>query len=543
MQCKKTKRIFIGLLVVITVFTFGLDALASSDNELVVLVEDLGGELWAPEVGGSGDKAIFALTNERPTSYPYTDQVTRIYPRLLEKWEGTNDGATWDLYIRKGIKFHDNWGELTAEDIKFTIEKIGMEGSENYLSWDFGIGKDKGLKSVEIIDPYHIRLNLNKPNVLVPGNLAYEEMCIVSKKYYDAVGSDKAKRHPVGTGPWRFIEHKPGEYIKYEAVENHWRQSPKYKYLTVKAIPEISTRLVMMKTGEADISAVPADRTEDLKKGGSKIKTVGSSLLVSLTLGGSYFKDKEGYDPTCPWVYHPDEPMDSKWNKRAKTVRQALNMSINRDAIISKIFNGVAQPSRLIGWPSGDNQHSDKWIPYSYNPEKAKMLMKQAGYEDGFEKPVIVNILNMPMSVKSKDVAMAIAYDWEQIGVKVERRNTEFATVRPLITGRKFAWNVIVDIWPIEFERWVVYSYIFSSSGGYCIYEDKKVDEYLSKLRSTLQFDKRIEIAKEMGDYFVEIEAAHGICTTDKIFALNPKINKWRVMPVASGISDFEYIE
>ena len=370
---KKT-ALLVVLLVALCVPGIAMGATSVSKDELVVLRDDLGNEIWGP-TGGSGDGHIFAITNETLVSWAQQDQDQGYYPRLAERWEMSKDGLIWDFYLRKGIQFHDGWGEFTAEDVKYTIELMGSDGSGNVHASRFRSGGKKGnLSKITVVNPYQIRIELKKPEVMFLWLLCEDSSAIVSKKHYESVGK-KAVQHPIGTGSYRFIEHKPAQYIAYEAVNNHWRKTPGFKKLTIKAVPEQSSRLAMLKGGHADVSIIPADRAGEMEKAGIKVKRLPETLHVSWVLGGSVLPTREHYDPECPWVYHQDEPWDSDWNQRALKVRKALSHAINYPAIIDKIMYGEAKATPFHGWVPVGTWSNPQWKPYEYNPDLSKKLL------------------------------------------------------------------------------------------------------------------------------------------------------------------------
>ena len=143
-----------------------------------------------------------------------------LAPMLAERWEVLEEGRAWRFSLRKGVQFHDGHGEMTAEDVKFTFATIAKEGSANSLGPEFRL-----IKSMDIEDPYTITIRFEKPfvafgNKVTQGLLASVAF-IQSKKYIESVGEEGAERHPVATGPWKFVEHVRGDRIVYEAVENH----------------------------------------------------------------------------------------------------------------------------------------------------------------------------------------------------------------------------------------------------------------------------------------------------------------------------------
>ena len=147
-----------------------------------------------------------------------------IRPDLAERWEVLEGGRTWKFHLRKGVRFH-NGTEITAEDVRYTFASIAREGSANSLAPEF-----RQIKSMEIEGPHAISVRFEKPFVTfgnrVNQGLFASVAYIQSKKHIEAAGEQGAERQPVGTGPYKFVEHVRGDRIVYEAVENHWRATP-----------------------------------------------------------------------------------------------------------------------------------------------------------------------------------------------------------------------------------------------------------------------------------------------------------------------------
>src|SRR5256712_7333607 len=169
---------------------------------------------------------------------------------LAEKWQVSDGGRTWKFHLRKGVRFH-NGTEVTAEDVRFTFASIAKEGSANSMAPEF-----RTIKSMEVEGPYTITVRFDKPFVTL-GNRVTQGLFasvayIQSKKHIEA-GEDGAERQPIGTGPWKFVEHLRGDRIVYEAVDNHWRATPHFKRLVFLKVPEPATRMAMLRAGGADV--------------------------------------------------------------------------------------------------------------------------------------------------------------------------------------------------------------------------------------------------------------------------------------------------
>src|SRR5262249_15762375 len=278
------------------------------------------------------------------------------------------------FFLRKGVQFHDGQGELTAEDVKFTLASIAREGSANSLAPEFRL-----IKSMDIEAPYTITIRFAKPFVAfgnkVTQGLFASVAFIHSKHYIETAGEEGAERHPVGTGPWKFVEHVRGDRIVYEAVENHWRAVPHFKRLVFLKVPEPATRMAMLRAGSVDVIEIGGEYVEELKKVGVRTLLMPNVAWVDVILACPCPANPT-YDPNVPWAL-PDA-------ERARKVRLALNLAVDKQAIVQQMLGGLG--SALGAWLS---YPTDSWTteallkPYPYDPTKAKALLAEAGYPKG----------------------------------------------------------------------------------------------------------------------------------------------------------------
>ena len=144
----------------------------------------------------------------------------------------------------------------------------------------------------------------------------------------------------------------------------------------------------MLQTGEVDIIGVPPDKLAEVKARVCVLSAYLRQTGTYMIFGGQLLSDDPKFDPTVPWASHTDEPADSDWNKRALKVREALNLAINREAIRSKIMYGAATPMATYLWPPSITGYKPEWKDIPYDPDQAKQLLSEAGYPNGFEKPI-----------------------------------------------------------------------------------------------------------------------------------------------------------
>jgi peptide/nickel transport system substrate-binding protein len=273
---------------------------------------------------------------------------------LAESWTVSDDQRVYEFKLRQGLTFH-NGDPFTAEDVKFT-----------FLRYKSPTLHEK-VREVEIVDPYRVRFHLHQPwpdFMAYYGTLATGAAWIVPKKYLEQVGDDGFKKHPVGLGPYKFVSHTPGVELVMEANEHYWRKVPHVKRLVFKSVPEGTTRLAMLKKGEVDLAYdldVPA--AEEVKRD-PKLR-----LAFSGGIGSFYLDFLEQWDPKSPW----HDPR----------VRLAANYALDRQAINEAERLGASPPAGSI--IPQTFEFALPIEPYPYDPARAKRLLAEAGYPNGFD--------------------------------------------------------------------------------------------------------------------------------------------------------------
>src|SRR2546422_7543206 len=352
MQRRGTRRVLLGVMLTISLAAMGAwvqTAPAKTKLErLKIAVAPLGWDTnftWLQSRSGQLDKrpALEYLVG--------IDRNTGKYiPELAEKWEMAPDGKSWTITLRKGIKFHDNWGEFTAKDVRHAVFLISQPESiqtdTGFWRSVMGIGKNDSIEDmakkvaegVEIVHDHQVvfRLKYAVPE-LFDSLSANADLVMESKARWDAGGKELYGQKVVGTGPFEFVERKVGSYVLYKRVDNHWRKTPEYKELEFRWVPEGVTRLASLLAGEVHISDVDRALQKDAMAKGMKIST---STLPAMQLqwhfGGTYFASPDKLDPKIPFVQ--------------REVRQAMDHAGNRQALAENLLCGKVQPHRVMGY-------------------------------------------------------------------------------------------------------------------------------------------------------------------------------------------------
>jgi ABC-type transport system substrate-binding protein len=438
------------------------------------------------------------------------DRNTGAYiPELAETWDMAPDGKHWTITLRKGIKFHEHWGEFTARDVRHAVSLITQPESvataASFWRNVLGVTKTDSVEEVarkveqgvETVDDYKVVFHLKQVVPEFVDNIsANRELAMESKARWDAGGKELYGQKVVGTGPFEFVERKVGSHVLYKRVENHWRKTPEYKELEFRWVPEGVTRLASLLAGEVHISDVDRVLQKDAMAKGMKIST---SKLPAMQhqwhFGGTYFASPDKLDLKVPFV-KPE-------------VRQAMNMAINRQALAENLLSGKVQPHRVMGyhpqlssaiWPGIWNPDWDKRFEerFGYDPVKAKALLAQAGYPQGFE--FTLYLYTLPGLPEIVDIGQAMALDFQAIGLKPKLVEVEFSRVRELyrtksIHGALFPSRHAAQA--LEVARNVHKS---KDSVGYW-YEHPFIDERLEALGKVVEPAERARLLQEIGDH------------------------------------------
>ena len=277
-------------------------------------------------------------------------------PSLAESWSASADGLAYEFVLRKGVRFH-NGEPVTADDVKFSLERY--RGASNKML------KDRVL-AIETPDPGRVRIRLKQPwpDFMTFYSIATGAGWIVPKKYLEKVGDEGYKKLPIGAGPYRFVSFTPGVELVLEAFEQYWRKPPSVKRLVFRAIPDDTTRVAALKRGEVDVAyAIWGALAEEVRR------TAGLTLKATLV-------------PTTFWIVFADQwDPKSPWHDRR--VRLAVNHAIDRQAINQAENLGFAKITNSFVPMSFDFY----WQPpaYAYDPAKARQLLAEAGYPNGFD--------------------------------------------------------------------------------------------------------------------------------------------------------------
>jgi len=314
-------------------------------------------------------------------------------PSLAESWSTSQDGMSYTFVLRQNARFH-NGDPVTADDVKFSFERYKGGGAK--------LLKEK-VKEVQIVDARRVSFVLKEPwpdFMTFYGTTATGAGWIVPKKYVEKVGDDGFRKAPIGAGPYKFVSSTPGVEIVVEAFEGYWRKVPSVKRLVFKSVPDETTRAAALKRGEADVVYfLGGPVAEDIRRTpGLKLSAVRSNAVFFLDF-------TEQWDPKSPW--------------RDRRVRLAASHAIDRKTLNEAEQLGFAGITGNIV-----PRHMEFALPidpHPYDPKRAKQLLVEAGYPNGFDAGDLTP--NPPYF----SMAEAVAGNLGAIGIRTRVRTMERA--------------------------------------------------------------------------------------------------------------------
>ena len=477
---------------------------------------------------------------------------------LAQSWEVSEDGSTWTFRLNEGVQFHKGYGEMTADDVIYSMQQFAADGSKHPRAsnirgiWSNPEGHAKA------IDDYTVEVNTGAAWSEVPVNEILTSpggsgTWIVSKKQSEELGPEEANGQIAATGSWNLVDFRTSEFWRMEAVQNHWRKTPHFAEMIFQEIPEESSRVAGFQTGNLDTSLIAFDSlalVEEVE--GAEIMRVPGGGESALTFYGQYYvgigteNQQPGYDPELPWVSADPDINSEEWKNAAK-VRTALSIAIDRQGIVDTLLHGYGSPAVL--WDFG--QYEETWLPqelrWEYNPERAKQLIAEAGYPDGFSITLTPSLRGAPVEVEACE---AIATMWGDIGVDVKFQSLPYTTLRPSLIARNYQGSTC-HAGGIRLEPGQGFSGMLSQLNHQAVWnrgvEHPWLDEMVSKHMAEVDSVARRELAVEIAEFmFNNAITGVGLYNFDSLWPVGPNIQPWiegvRYRDLRN-INGYEYIQ
>ena len=498
-------------------------------------------ELWAfnnSPLSAEGNALVYVGNISSETLLKLNKDV-EVVPQTITEWSVDDSGSVWTLKVREGIQFHKDWGELKAEDIVYTMLQSAspdtVNTQQNVMERLFA--QEGG--GPKVIDDYTIEVDtVTRQADFIYKLFIPEVMATVSKKMFQELGDEAAGPQGVGTGPWEFVEQRSGEYWKFEAVADHWRQPPDFAELMLRQIPEEATRVANFKTGKLDTFLMAFDSKRDLDElpdirymavanGGST--HIGLHPNHYVGMGEADFQERRPgafnclKDDACPWV-SPNPDLNSPEWERARKVREAMLIAIDYEEVVDTLLDGEGTPQSLWTWENRIRELNHEYRVRPFDPERAKQLLKEAGYEDGFHIEVTASIRNIAAEEESCE---AVAQYWNDIGITTKINRVPASTIIPIVQAREYVGlnchGTGGKIDPVIILDAMVSNAGWSAGFDYPYLED----ELVPKLEEVRSDAGHWIVMNEIAGFIYENALDGGFYSVNILWPLSPRVNSW----------------
>jgi peptide/nickel transport system substrate-binding protein len=333
----------------------------------------------------------------------WQDKDLKVHPALATEWKVVDD-TTWEFKLRRGVKFHDG-SEFDADDVIATFKRVpNVPNSPNSFSQFM-----RSVKDIEKVDSHTLRMKTDAPNP----NLAHDlsSVLIISRKHAGATTQDfNSGTAVVGTGPYRLVEWKNGERLVLQRFDGYWGAKAPWSQVTERILAKDSARVAAFLSDEVDVIDLVPSADLPRIKGDARFAVYAGAAAVIHYIALDSARDES------PFITAKDGSKLAKNPLRDPRVRKALSLAINRDGIANRLMDGAAIPAAQL-LPSSFEGTSQALKPDPFDIERAKALLKEAGWADGFKITLHATGDRYP---KDSDIAQAIGQTWTRLGLTVE---------------------------------------------------------------------------------------------------------------------------
>lgn len=424
--------------------------------------------------------SLYVMTNIYETLVKL-NQDLELEPGLAESYEQLDD-TTWEFKLREGITFHDG-SDFNAEVVKANLDRVRDEEVGSPLEFLF-----TEIDEVEVVDDYTVQITTKEPFAALPAHLAHPGGNMISKEVIDADyaqmeegGSPltEVNRTPVGTGFFEFEEISEGDHITLQRNDDYWGDAAAPSQVTFTAVPEDGTRIAELTTGDTDL-IYPVNPSDVAQIDGTDGTMVEQNQSANMTYMG-FNTEKEPFD----------DPV----------VRQAIAMSIDKDAIIEELLEGIPSVADTPLNPTVTG-YSDDLEPVEYDKEEAARLLEENGYEDGFSAEIMVN------DRTNADIATYIQEELSDLNIDLEITQMESAAYQELTANGEHdmfmgSWGTVTldadyGLYPM------FHSDNIGAPGNRTRFVNDEVDQLLDDARTEQDEDTRMELYQEAQQIIID---------------------------------------
>lgn len=456
------------------------------------------------------DRLVEAQTN--------SDGSSQLVAGLAEDWDISEDGLTYTFYLRKDVKFH-NGEEFKADDVVYTFERM-LKPETNALNQDFITaikgslemmdGKADKLSGIEVIDEYTIKVTLEAPFAPFLANLATPGVSIYNRKFTEEAGDQFGlmPEKTCGTGPFKLSKWELNSETQIDAFDGYWKGRPKLDGINWKTIKDADTQRMMFENGEADEfdcdmapTQIPYFANSEKYKGWLKIGNRVGIYYYSINANIKPFDDVR--------------------------IRKAYQMSLDKQQLLDILYDGRGTVQSGI-MPPGLIGHNPELPEIEYNPERAKELMAEAGYPDGFEMDICM-VTDNPHTLRQNEMVQAML---DKVGIKANIVQMDEASWYGIRAEGKL--GSYTTSWSADFNDPDNFFYTFFAPQNTIKrsfnYSNEEAIDKVVKARAMIEPNERIKVYRELEKQIIQEDATWvPLFSKQHIFVVNPRVQNYVV--------------
>ena len=512
---KERLQALITLILLVSVYA--ADGFASTPVIGGTLIFGRGGDSVGLDPAHEEDGESFKVCeNIYDTLVQYRDESTEVEPALAESWESSDDGLTWTFHLRVGVKFHDGT-DFNADAVLFSLNRQHdpnhpfhrVGGTPIYWSYT---GLADLVEEIVALDEHTVRIVLNQPYAPFIATLAMGPFSIVSPTAVKKWREDYTN-HPVGTGAFKFVRWDRGDKVVLEVNRDYWGGRPNLDRIIFRSIPDNSVRLIELQNGSIDIMEFPnPDDMPQIREDPDLNVVEAPGMNVGYL---AFNMDKK--------------PLDNL------KVRLAINHAINKSAIVEHLYQGMGIPAKNPIPPTMWG-YDDGIEDYTYDPEKAKQLLAETGYPEGFETTLWALPVPRPYIPDGRALAEVMQSDLRRVGIETKIVTFDWGTY---LEKTKYGEHDIAMLgWSADIgDPDNFFYYLLSKSaavkpaGNISFYRSDAMQDVLDQARSIIDRDKRVQLYKRAQEIFHNDVPWVPIAHSKKVVITNKRVENLKLHP------------
>jgi peptide/nickel transport system substrate-binding protein len=419
------------------------------------------------------------------------DQDGALIPGLATSWEALDDN-TWEFTLREGVIFH-NGNPFNAESVKYTLDRVLDEERNAPIRPLLA-----NITNVEIIDDYTVQISIAEPDLLLPARLAELYGSMLDPAYVEENGDDYIALNPVGTGPYKFVEWVKNDHITLVPNEDYWGDVPQVDEIVFRPIPDNGARVAALLAGDVDIiNGIPIPQ-EPVVANYPNVRS------VRVPVPRIYYISMDVRKP----------PFDDV------RVRQAVNYAIDRQAIVDNLFAGFGVPA-AVTHPQASWGFNPDLEPYPYDPEKARELLAEAGYPDGFDTEFDTFVGRLPAHDL---IAQAVVSQLADVGINAKVNAFEFGVFSERRVGDQHAPLFVYSIGDWALEPVWMYGWLTQGQAGH-YWSPPEWEALLDELSATYDPQERIPLYYAVQDMMYEQAPLAAVAELETIWGMRDGVS------------------